>query len=315
MLKAILNFLIKFLFGRGGTKQVASSRAPVRVPVCIAQPAKSIVELHPSPNKQVEVARVAVAVDQAEVVPEVNVEPQPAKLNKKQIKEKHLLDPGWDMPVERGAVKAWILTKPEWLERYRRVHSGRPANYVLKSPEYQLWNAEFSDWCSFLTMTIERQAKRKFGADLLGLNGDLLGTIIMKEFDRILDQAKAEKTRLGLIYQDDMDPYEYEGFCARILQSVGWDAEVTKASGDQGVDVVAKKSGRTVAIQVKKYTNPVGNDAVQQIYAGRIYYGAGHAVVVCTGGFTRSAQALAEKAGVHLMHHDQLHKLEAILVP
>lgn len=314
MLKNISNFFKNFAYGLGRKKPVTPPRAPVLDPVRVIQLSKSIVELHPTPLKPMMVARAPVEGDQVELMHEAVAAPKPVKMTKKQIKEKHLLDPGWDRPVEREAVKDWILTKPDWLERYRRVHSIRPTNYILKSPEYQLWSAEFSDWCAFLTKTIGRQAKRKFGADLLGLNSDLLGRIIMKEFDRILDHASAEKMRLGLIYQDDMDPYEYEGYCARILRSVGWDAEVTKASGDQGVDVVATKSGRTVVIQVKKYTNPAGNDAVQQIYAGRTYYDAGHAAVVCTAGFTRSAQALAEKAGVHLLHHDELHKLEPMLL-
>jgi hypothetical protein len=345
ILSKMMNWLLR---GLCLTKPRAQPCAHVVAPVQFVQPLKSIGELHPIAEQQVVIVPTVVDGDHVEIIPEMIMALKPVKLTKKQSKEKHLLDPGWDMSVEREAVINWLRTKPEWLERYRRVRNVRPTNYVIKSPEYQTWSTEFSDWCSFLIETVERQARRKFGADLLGLNSDLISRIITKEFDRVLDDESfckrvaennilqenaaitgnasqdesdigiVKSSRLiqdgmGLIYKEDMDPYEYEHFCARLLRAEKWKAEATKGSGDQGVDVLAEKFGFKVAIQVKKYAAPAGNGAVQEILAGMLFYDAKFAVVVCAAGFTRSAKALAEKTGVHLMHHDDLRNLETIL--
>src|SRR6185437_8720437 len=54
-----------------------------------------------------------------------------------------------------------------------------------------------------------------------------------------------------------MTPLEYEQFCARALRRGGWNATVTRSTGDQGADVVAEKNGVRVVLQCKLYTQPV----------------------------------------------------------
>jgi len=106
-----------------------------------------------------------------------------------------------------------------------------------------------------------------------------------------------------------MDPYEYEHYCASLLKSAGWDAHVTAASGDQGVDIVATRDEVTLVIQAKRYANSVGNAAVQQVIAGKEHLRANLAAVVSPAPFTRSARELASSTGVLLLHHDKLSSL------
>ncbi len=107
-----------------------------------------------------------------------------------------------------------------------------------------------------------------------------------------------------------MSPGEFEDWCRAQLASAGWNARTTGQSGDQGVDVVATKCERTVVLQCKLYQQPVGNGAVQEIFAGKMMYGAHVAAVVATSGYTSSAQALARKTGVILLSPSELDKLE-----
>lgn len=87
----------------------------------------------------------------------------------------------------------------------------------------------------------------------------------------------------------------------------GWNAEVSKASGDQGLDVMATRNdGVSVAIQTKYYNTPVGNKAVQEIIAARGYYKTDYAVVVSNSSFTKSACDLALANGVELIHHNSI---------
>ena len=63
---------------------------------------------------------------------------------------------------------------------------------------------------------------------------------------------------------DAMEGHDFEYFCADLLEDHGFKSvEVTRGSGDYGVDVLAEKEGVTYAVQCKRYDGPVGVKAVQ----------------------------------------------------
>ena len=75
------------------------------------------------------------------------------------------------------------------------------------------------------------------------------------------------------LHMDEMEGHDFEYFCADLLRKKGFlDVEVTKGSGDYGVDILAEKDGVTYAVQCKCYNAPIGVKAVQEAYAGRDYY-------------------------------------------
>jgi len=108
---------------------------------------------------------------------------------------------------------------------------------------------------------------------------------------------------------DSLDPIEFEHHCAELLRNDGWDARVTQASGDQGIDVIATRGNVKAVFQCKKYAQPVGNGAVQEIVAGKQFERADIAAVVSNATFTPSAKQLAGTTGVHLLHYSELHGL------
>ncbi len=98
-----------------------------------------------------------------------------------------------------------------------------------------------------------------------------------------------------------MDGYQFEEQCAIILKRKHFSKiEVTKSSGDQGVDIIAYKHRKKYGIQCKYYTYPVGNKAVQEAYAGANFYDCDKVIVMTNTTFTRSAIELAEKLDVEL---------------
>ena len=111
-------------------------------------------------------------------------------------------------------------------------------------------------------------------------------------------------------FTDDMDPYEYEHYCAAQFLKHGWDeAEATSGSADQGVDVVAKRGDEHLVGQCKVYQKPVSNSAVQEVVAGMGYYGANMGVVISNAGYTNSAKKLAEANNIKLIHHSEIKNL------
>ena len=110
-----------------------------------------------------------------------------------------------------------------------------------------------------------------------------------------------------------MDGHAFEHWTANQLHRHGWSAEVTRGSGDQGVDVIAEKNGRRIGIQCKRWKANVGNKAVQEIFAGVQYFDLDHGCIVVTSGYTQSARALGHRLGVTLLHERDLPRLEEIL--
>tara|TARA_Y100001954_G_scaffold43679_1_gene45255 strand:- start:98 stop:610 length:513 start_codon:yes stop_codon:yes gene_type:complete len=126
-----------------------------------------------------------------------------------------------------------------------------------------------------------------------------------------VDEANAQREEAG--YSEDMSGEDYEIYCGRILQEAGWNVEQTQASNDQGIDLIAQIEDLKVCIQCKRYSNPVGNKAVQEVIAGKAFYNGTHAVVVSNAGFTKAAKSLAESADVILISDTELEDLETMV--
>ena len=102
----------------------------------------------------------------------------------------------------------------------------------------------------------------------------------------------------------------YLGHQDLILKHRGFiDVEVTKGSGDYGIDILAEKDGITYAIQCKCYSAPVGVKAVQEAYAGRDYYDKMVAAVLTNQYFTSPAVDAAKKLKILLWDRGYLERM------
>ncbi len=105
----------------------------------------------------------------------------------------------------------------------------------------------------------------------------------------------------GINETDGMEGHDFEFFCAELLKKSGFEeVEVTKGSGDYGVDILAEKEGITYAIQCKCYREAVGVKAVQEVYAGRDYYDCMVGAVMTNQYFTAPAVQAAKKLKILL---------------
>lgn len=106
---------------------------------------------------------------------------------------------------------------------------------------------------------------------------------------------------------DLMEGHDFEYYCAELLRKSGFqEVEVTRGSGDYGIDILAEKEGVTYAIQCKCYNAPVGVKAVQEAYAGRDYYGRMVGAVLTNQYFTQPAIEAARKLKILLWDREYL---------
>jgi hypothetical protein len=108
---------------------------------------------------------------------------------------------------------------------------------------------------------------------------------------------------------DRMRGIEFEQFCAELFRRKGFKVATTKASGDQGADLILEgKNGRAV-VQAKRSNSKVGNWAVQEVLAAKGFYAAQRALVLTNNRYSNSARALAAANGVELLDRNDLAKM------
>lgn len=109
---------------------------------------------------------------------------------------------------------------------------------------------------------------------------------------------------------DEMEGLDFEYYCAELLKYHGFvDVEVTRGSGDYGIDILAEKDGVTYAIQCKRYNAPVGVKAIQEAYAGRDYYDRMVGCVLTNQYFTQPAVEAAKKLKILLWDRGYLESM------
>ncbi len=119
---------------------------------------------------------------------------------------------------------------------------------------------------------------------------------------------KAKRKMPGTL--DLMEGHDFEYFCAELLRRRGFqEVEVTRGSGDYGIDILAEKEGVTYAIQCKCYGSPVGVKAVQEAYAGRDYYDCMVGAVLTNQYFTKPAVEAAKKLKILLWDRGYLESM------
>lgn len=123
-------------------------------------------------------------------------------------------------------------------------------------------------------------------------------------------QAKRKQNLLiktGVAQIETLTPFEFESWVAHVLELLGYHADTTKKSGDYGADVIAEKAGIRIAIQVKKYQQAVGIQAVQEVISAVGYYHcqAGW-VITSADSFTTAARNLAQIHHIRLITKNDL---------
>jgi len=110
---------------------------------------------------------------------------------------------------------------------------------------------------------------------------------------------------------DELNGYEFEIYISRLIKEYGCEINVTKKAKDFGVNIlVVDLDGKKIAVQAKRYSNPVGKCAVQEVFAGKAYYDCKSAYVITSNYFTKEAIKLAEKLDCYLLNRDFLVRMK-----
>ncbi|MGL4873256.1 MAG: restriction endonuclease [Clostridium sp.] len=105
------------------------------------------------------------------------------------------------------------------------------------------------------------------------------------------------------------DGLEFELFLKDLFEKINYTVKTTKASGDQGADLILIRNGETIVVQAKFYSSPVGNKAVQEVVASMKFYNASRGIVVTNNIYTKGAIELAKANNIELWDGSALEEL------
>jgi len=130
--------------------------------------------------------------------------------------------------------------------------------------------------------------------------------------NKLLNSRNIRTKYLTIDDIDLMTGREFEAFVSELFTKMGFRTEITKASGDQGIDVIAQNDKTKIGIQAKCYSGTVGNAAVQEVVAGLSFYNCDKGIVITNNYFTESAKELAGANNIVLWDRNMLiEKLKA----
>lgn len=106
---------------------------------------------------------------------------------------------------------------------------------------------------------------------------------------------------------------EFELLCKNLIDKMGFVTEITKASSDGGIDIIAYSnkpmiSGKYI-IQCKRYSGNVGEPIIRDLYGVITAERANKCILITTGFFTKAATQFAENKQIELINGYELSKL------
>lgn len=109
----------------------------------------------------------------------------------------------------------------------------------------------------------------------------------------------------------DLTPREFEKLIVELFAKMGYKVRLTPYVADYGGDLVAKKCGETVVVQVKKWKtgHNVGARDIQQALGAMWKYGANKTIFITTSDFTVHAKEQAKGAPIELWNKHRLYEL------
>lgn len=225
----------------------------------------------------------------------------------KQIKKFLLsaIDSDWEIKDQQKQLEQLVLN---WLKKFgSKLLDERAKRVFFEVDVYGFPQKVDLGWENELSQFV----KNLLALEKIELAHQDAYNLLFKEIEKLASQKESKtSSQPNKVRADKNSAIEFEKKCCEKIASLGWQASLTKATGDQGADIICEKNSIRVACQVKLYESKVGNKAVQEAHAAKIFYDCDMGVVIAINGFTSSAKNLAAKADVVLLDYSQLEMFE-----
>ena len=127
------------------------------------------------------------------------------------------------------------------------------------------------------------------------------------------EQARLEALRKREEYWNGLSGLEFERELGNLCKRRGYKVSFTPVSGDEGIDLILRKNGKTTVVQCKSHKSSVGPAVVRELYGSMVAFRADNAILACTGGFTKGAKEFAHGKPITLVDASDLARMSEII--
>lgn len=132
-----------------------------------------------------------------------------------------------------------------------------------------------------------------------------IGLIILFSLWRAL-RFKKQMQQSGITDIDKMTGVQFEEYVGTLFKGLGYHINYTPITGDYGADLILEKEKEIIVVQAKRYKQPVGVRAVQEVIPAIMMYKATAAWVITNSTYTEQALTLAKRNNVRMIDRDEL---------
>ena len=111
----------------------------------------------------------------------------------------------------------------------------------------------------------------------------------------LAEQRKREQ------YWQSLGGIEFERELGRLYRARDYQVEFTPVSGDEGVDLILRKDGKTTVVQCKAQKRPASPTVIRDLYGSMLHHRADSAILACTGGFSDNVIRFARGKPIELI--------------
>lgn len=106
-----------------------------------------------------------------------------------------------------------------------------------------------------------------------------------------------------------LNPTEFEETLAHIYEEKGYNATLTSATGDKGVDIFLEKDGKRIIVQCKTYKKVIGPNTARELLGTMTAMGVKEGILACPSGFSEATKRFCSSNNITLLDIDGLTKI------
>lgn len=108
-----------------------------------------------------------------------------------------------------------------------------------------------------------------------------------------------------------MSGHLFEKEVAKLFSSNGYEARVTKGSGDGGIDIFLEKNGIRYGVQCKNYHGTVGPAPIRELYGTMLHEELEVGIFIASSGYTKGARDFASNKQIQLLDINDVLRMHA----
>ena len=111
----------------------------------------------------------------------------------------------------------------------------------------------------------------------------------------------------------NLSGHEFEVEVNTLLQKMGFNTQLTKGSGDKGIDIVILEDDGGTIVQCKNHKNPVSPAIIRELYGVMASEYSKKGILINTGGFTKGVYEFSVGKPIELWDIEKIIKLNETL--